>query len=520
MANYLPTAVGLTFVDSAPLDNKVLFETKDIRDLYENAFLYEGLVSYTVKETVGDVDTEFYHKTNGTDHTRGIYFISNKTTGSVTWTGLIADTVDGKHAYGIIDSANVTTTNPTTGTNITTHLNYLYTITAGLTSGRTWKSPVTNYADLATTYPSAVAGWSAAVTSEDKIYVYNGTIWVATTSTTPLLSATLDGIVNKDWYNGLYDFITNTSKYTNEYSYKTFEFRNNAGALVTNGTKAATTNTDTFIFKQGSNITFTVDASTKTVMINSSATDSLYTNALPTTATVGGIPSGSTFTDKTMTQMWDMLLYPYQSPSFNSFIITGQATLLEIGQSVPANPTFTIGYNVLANVLDNSTSIIDVTNSNTTLISNISKSVTSQQVVRAALQYNTFTGNSKTHSFKIQATNTNGVQFNSTFDITWTYKVFKGTSVNSILSDAEIFGLTNELKSTKTNSLSLSGISGVYLYYVIPDVYGTVTFTSNGLLDTGWSYTTRNLTRNGVSVAYKVYRSNSQNSGSYNITMI
>lgn len=520
MSNYLATAVGLTFVDSAPLDSKVLFLTKEIRDLYENAFLYEGAIAYTARENISDSDVNFYHKTDGSDHNRGIYFISAKDTNSVTWTGLAADTVDNKHAYGILDSSSVTTVDPVTSDNITTHINYIYTLTAGLTSGRTWKEPVTNFSDLATTYPSAVAGWSAAVTSENKLYVYNGTIWVATTSTTPMLSSTIDGIISQTWYNDLYDFITNKSNYTNDYTYKTFEFRNNAGALVTNGTKTATTTTDTFVFKQGSNITFTVDASTKTVMINSSAADSLYTNALPTTATVGGIISGSTFTDKTMTQMWDMLLYPYQSPSFNSFNITGQSTLIEIGQSIAANPTFNWGYNVLSNVLDNSTTIIDVTNSNAVLIAGLAKSITTQQVIRTALTYNSFTGNSKTHSFKIQSTNTNGDLFNSTFDVTWTYRVFKGAHSSSDISDAEIFGLTNELKSSKANSFSLTGISSVYLYYVLPDIYGTVAFTSNGLLDTGWSYTTRNLTRNGVSIPYKIYRSNSQNSGNYNITII
>ena len=40
----------------------------------------------------------------------------------------------------------------------------------------------------------------------------------------------------------------------------------------------------------------------------------IYSNSLPTPDAVGGIPAGSTFTDRTMKQMWDALLYPYKAP--------------------------------------------------------------------------------------------------------------------------------------------------------------------------------------------------------------
>ena len=41
-----------------------------------------------------------------------------------------------------------------------------------------------------------------------------------------------------------------------------------------------------------------------------STTPITYTNATPTPTTIGGIPSGSTFSAATMTAMWDALLYP------------------------------------------------------------------------------------------------------------------------------------------------------------------------------------------------------------------
>jgi hypothetical protein len=40
----------------------------------------------------------------------------------------------------------------------------------------------------------------------------------------------------------------------------------------------------------------------------------IYSNTLATPNTVGGIPAGTTFTNRTMKQMWDALLYPYIAP--------------------------------------------------------------------------------------------------------------------------------------------------------------------------------------------------------------
>jgi hypothetical protein len=41
----------------------------------------------------------------------------------------------------------------------------------------------------------------------------------------------------------------------------------------------------------------------------------IYSNSLPTPNTVGGIAAGTTFSERTMKQMWDALLYPYIAPA-------------------------------------------------------------------------------------------------------------------------------------------------------------------------------------------------------------
>jgi hypothetical protein len=53
----------------------------------------------------------------------------------------------------------------------------------------------------------------------------------------------------------------------------------------------------------------------QTVASQSASASTIYTNLTPTPITVGGIPAGSTFSAKTMTEMWDALLYPYIAPS-------------------------------------------------------------------------------------------------------------------------------------------------------------------------------------------------------------
>lgn len=48
------------------------------------------------------------------------------------------------------------------------------------TRGLIYQNPVTNVADLYSTYPNALSGWAAMVTSEGYIYSYNGTDWANT----------------------------------------------------------------------------------------------------------------------------------------------------------------------------------------------------------------------------------------------------------------------------------------------------------------------------------------------------
>ena len=56
-------------------------------------------------------------------------------------------------------------------------------------------------------------------------------------------------------------------------------------------------------------------SSVQVIASQSASASVIYSNPLPTPNTVGGIPAGTTFSERTMKQMWDALLYPYIAPA-------------------------------------------------------------------------------------------------------------------------------------------------------------------------------------------------------------
>lgn len=64
----------------------------------------------------------------------------------------------------------------------------------------------------------------------------------------------------------------------------------------------------------------------------------LYSNSKPTPNTIGGIPAGTIFDNKTMIEMWNMLLYPVQYPTLtmpnNTFQLM-ESGLHVVGEIIP-----------------------------------------------------------------------------------------------------------------------------------------------------------------------------------------
>ena len=238
----------------------------------------------------------------------------------------------------------------------------------------------------------------------------------------------------------------------------------------------------------------------------------IYTNAAPVPVTIGGIGAGSTFDAQTMQQMWDALLYPYQSPSFASFSIQGQSTTIEVGATVAANPTFQWSVNNSANVFPNTT----VIRNGSTVLANLVSNVSPYSAVDSAVTKLTATSN----TWNIQETNSHGGNFSTSFSVNWRWRVYYGESVTTPLNESQVKALrVSGLQSGFAGTYSFVG--GGYKYIAYPVALGTATtFKDTGTnLDVAMLpvYTVSVTNVNGVTVNYNIHRSFNIMGGSINI---
>lgn len=280
----------------------------------------------------------------------------------------------------------------------------------------------------------------------------------------------------------------------------------------------------------------TYSAYTLNLINNASGSPTTYTNAAPTTQTVGGIFAGTTFaTPRTMQYMWDLLLYPYQNPSFNSFNI-GKTNPQRVGATISGSTSFTWGTNNSGNVSANTITIRDVTNS--TILGSSLANDGSENLNIGSIVKNT---HGATHSWRIEGYNTNNIQFVSgNISIVWYFDTYSGTNTNQTLNETDIESLANIfLVGGLTVNHSL--VAGGYKYICFPDSFGSPT-TTTGFRDNatllpismadssdnifynntqnGWSYGLVSVTNiNGVTTNYRVYRSRNVLGGSIQINV-
>lgn len=146
----------------------------------------------------------------------------------------------------------------------------------------------------------------------------NSTIYFDRTDILSAYTANLSSFVTTDTYVTGMTFSSNTITITRNDNVAITANINTLTGLTVTGSLSATT-----FYGDGSHLT-------------GISTGETYTNLSATTATVGGIASGSTFSNRTMSQMWTDLLYPYQTPSFNNFARGNLSTDYDLGQPVLA----------------------------------------------------------------------------------------------------------------------------------------------------------------------------------------
>jgi len=231
---------------------------------------------------------------------------------------------------------------------------------------------------------------------------------------------------------------------------------------------------------------------------------STYSNAIPTPATIGGINSGTTFTNQTMQQMWDALLYPYQSPAFTSFSLNGGNTF-EVGDTLASNRTASWTTSNPGNINPNSLIIRDVTNA-VDLATGLANDG-SEALVHAAITHNT----PASHVFRISGVNTQSGTFTRNHSKNWYWALYYGEDANAgPLMEADIESLRVKLL-TGTFARTYAFQAGpTYKYIAYPASFGTATnFTDTG---SGFAvameapYTVTVVNSFGQTINYRVHR--------------
>jgi hypothetical protein len=262
-----------------------------------------------------------------------------------------------------------------------------------------------------------------------------------------------------------------------------------------------------------------------------------YTNPNPVPSPgFGGIVQGSTFANQSMQDMWTALLYPYQSPSFPTFIILGQSTTLEVGDSISSNRTFTWSTGNTANINPNSISILNYTDSITIatgLSAGASPYASGSPIVTSLIP--------TIKTFRVQGINTNSVPFYKDFLVNWQWKLYYGATGAVFLNQNGIKALPNSLLTTIKNRAYVFPDVAVpdYKYFCWPDsfgspVAGTGFFAAGNsvamatsaqdafysISENGWYYGLTGVANSqGVTAGYRVYRTFNAIGGAVTITV-
>jgi len=206
-------------------------------------------------------------------------------------------------------------------------------------------------------------------------------------------------------------------------------------------------------------------------LISSSAAG-VYEGEAPANITVGGIDSGTDLTGLPWQDVIEKLTVKYLVPKFSSFSITGQQTLLEVGETLNGNKTFTWSTTNVANITTNSIDIDDITGANT-LISGTSNDGSE------VLDIGTVDNSTPiSQQYRITGTNTKGDDFIRNYTITSLYPYFYGivssggaaAGVNRPTANQALIDSGSKVvaSSTGTISVNFNSTSDDYLWFAIP----------------------------------------------------
>lgn len=269
----------------------------------------------------------------------------------------------------------------------------------------------------------------------------------------------------------------------------------------------------------GANVTATTIGNAVTVNIPNEN----YVGASPATINLGGIAAGQVLSGSTLNQIIEVLLTPYQVPSFSTF--TGSFTqYYEVGDSVPTPATFSFTILNSANVTPNSLTINDATAA-VPLATSLAVTSPTTSIALGVITNNT-QGATNSWNAEIQDTQLTNITSQS-YTATWYFKIYYGTDASLTLNSTQVVGLASNLLSGNING-TYNFAANDYKYFAWLDSLGSPT-AGNGFRDNftgfplsmaditddpfysntqnGWSYGTVTVTNAFlVPAIYRVYR--------------
>jgi hypothetical protein len=247
------------------------------------------------------------------------------------------------------------------------------------------------------------------------------------------------------------------------------------------------------------------------------AEEPTYTNTETTPTSIGGISSGSTFDTKTLQEMLDLLLYPYQPPSFSSFSLSGNPGTLEVGQTFTGGlNTFNWGTNNSVNV--NANSLYMTSTSGGTVITGLANDGSESIDIGTNI---TKTG-LYTETWRMYGVSTETSTFSRSTSLNWRWKVYYGESENLTLDGTEIQSLTsNTFKSSRNGTYYVATVG--YKFVAWPTIFGTLSTitdpdSNNAPIAVNTEEIVQVVNQYGVTQDYYLYRTTNYLNGS--LTMV
>lgn len=255
--------------------------------------------------------------------------------------------------------------------------------------------------------------------------------------------------------------------------------------------------------KLGANLTY--DPATKTINASGGETNEKYTNTKATPYTVGGIKAGSTFENKTMSQMWDSLLYPFIAPSNLRLTIDSsvQTGVIEKGITISPSATTKLSWSINGN--DGTITKIEFFKNDTSVKTFEGENLSTSGYTEWGTDFGTISSNTNIKYKITYKENTSDILTSNA--ITWTFvdPYFYGVGASGV-------GITNltksiSVKSDKTFSFTTNNN---FIYFAYPASYGSLTSIkdSNGFENiSGFDKITTQLAVESGAVDYIIYQS-------------